>query len=440
MTNVPVEKYKDLIAEAVGGDRAVADMLIFETSRNEAVSAPGRHPFLFHGLLAVLTNVLYPLFGLKRRVRMSDEDFVFVSCPDPIFRTRTIGLIAGDLKFGIIYLPNFHVLAALRYHRYFKDKGINAFFPTIRLRDVFQARKMAAAFRSQCGIRGSEETTRKLVSVLSSYMIYDGVVKEFLSQAGSFHGKWILEHDKFYFMSTVANLHQRGERCTMLQHGCFMEIDTDFMPLFCDKVLCCSERERKTYISCGLDPDQVAVLGAPLQTIRMDDRVDIRDRKHHELLILLTLASEESLPSMKAVLHFVKNNYDSVLVRMRPRSMKNDMKYLQEELTGMEVSDNKNTLSEDIASCSKVISFSEDANIEVTKFNKPFIYVHSWLGEGRNRRRDMPYATIENYEEEIRKLMEQDFYSSFTKEQYEEIVGETRVEVLRQRFFDYIKS
>ena len=49
-------------------------------------------------------------------------------------------------------------------------------------------------------------------------------------------------------------------------------------------------------------------------------------------------------------------------------------------------------------------------------------------------------ATADNYQEEIKNLMDQEFYSTFNKEQYNEILGETDVNVLRDRFVRYIKS
>lgn len=433
-------EYKDKIASILEGDDKAAEMIIFESNRKADLSLQARYPFLFHGLLAIFTNLLYPLLGLRRLIEFGDEDFVFVSCPDPIFRTKTLGLITGRLKYSIIYLPNFHVFSALRYHNYFKENGTKVFFPTIRLRHVLKAKKRLANFKKNVDSLESNIETRKLVSVLSSSLIYDEVVRDFVYHSNSFNGKWILEHDKFYFMPTVVNLHKIGEQCTMLQHGCFMEIDSDFVPLFCDKVLCCSDRERNTYISCGVAPERVMVFGAPLQTLGGENQLNVTETKSYSLLILLSYVNEDSLQSMKAVLSYVKEKCDSILVRMRPRSKKNDMTWLRKELEGMTISNNKNKLSEDIVSCQKVISFSEDANIEVIKNNKPFIYIYPWSGENRNLRHDLPYATINNYKDEINKLMEQDFYSSFSKEQYKEIVGETDVNVLRQRFEEYIRN
>jgi len=143
-----LDKYRAQIKEVTQGDDFVADMILFETGRGTDLSKLARHPFLFHGLLGTITNLLYPLIGLKRKVILTQEDdFAFVSCPDPIFRTKTIGLIAGDLKYGIIYLPTFHITAALKYHKFFKEQQIRAYFPTIKLRHVLDAKRKVKAFK-----------------------------------------------------------------------------------------------------------------------------------------------------------------------------------------------------------------------------------------------------------------------------------------------------
>jgi hypothetical protein len=441
MENLFFTRYRDIIKASLGIDDDIVDKLAFETSRRKGYSYVLKHPYLMYGLLAIITNILYPLKRIKKYGLITDKEFVLVSCPDSVFRTKTIGCIAGSLSYSVIYLPNFHFFSALRYNKYFKKKRIEAFFPTIRLKEVVAAKRKMNQLKKCLNVSkfGKEELIA--LGVIANFLIYDYVTKNILKNTSDFKGKWILEHDKFYFTPMVVNLHQMGKTCTMLQHGCFMEIDSDFFPLFCDKVLCCSERERNAYIDCGVNPFNVIVFGAPLQTLKEDNKEFLPSRKNcYELLILLTAVNDESIQSVKSVLSFVKDNYDSVLVRFRPRSKKKDEKLLKTELEGMKVSDGKSTLSEDIASCNKVISFSEDANVAVIEHNKPFIYVHSWLGENRTLRRDLPYATIDNYKEEIMKLMGQDFYSTFSKEQYRDIVGETDVEVLKKRFEDYIRN
>ncbi len=135
------ERNRSLIKSIFNVDDTAVDMLSFEADRNSVLSMIGKRPFLFHGLLALLSNVLYPLLGLKRRVKNTNDDFVFVSCPDAVFRTKTIGLIAGELKYSIIYLPNFHVKAAIKYHKFFKGQGVKAFFATIQVAQIRKAKK-----------------------------------------------------------------------------------------------------------------------------------------------------------------------------------------------------------------------------------------------------------------------------------------------------------
>ena len=435
------DRNKELIKSTLELNDEAINTLSFEVTRRTGLPLLLKYPVLFHGILSIITNILYPLLGIKKKSHIQkDEDFIFISCPDPVFRTKTIGLIAGSLKYSVIYLPNFHVISALRYHKYFKKENIDACFPTITVSDLYNAKRRGKRLYSALKGETLEVADRIALGVILNFLIYDSIAKRILSSAKGFNGKWILEHDKFYFTPTVVNLHQANKICTMLQHGCFVEIDVDFMPLCCDKVLCCSERERNTYISYGIKPENVLAFGAPLQAIRTDEKIDTYGRKKYNLLMLLTMVNNESIVQMKAVLEFVKNHYDGVLIRMRPRSKKNDMKLLQKELEGFEISNNRYSLTEDISVCKKVISFSEDANFEVAKLNKPFIYVHSWVGQNRELRHDLPYATEDNYKEEIQKLMTQDFYSTFSKEQYKEVLGETDVNVLRQKFEDYIRS
>lgn len=433
-----LEKYRNQIKEITQGDDFVADMILFEAGRSDGFTTLNRHPFFFHGLLAAVTNAVFPWKGLKRKVEIKpDEDFIFVSCPDPIFRTKTIGLIAGNLKYSVVYLPNFHISASLRYHKYFTEKGTRAFFPTIRLRHVLQAQKAVAGFKRQCAGLDDSIECKKLLSTLSSYLIYNELVKNYLNSADSFKGKWLLEHDKFYFMSTAANLHLCGKETTMLQHGVFFRPSFNYIPLYCTKVLCCSEREKKIYAENGVAENRVMVFGAPLQTLQQEK--DLSEKPcQYDLLLMMTDVNDNNKALMQQVMTYVRQNYENVLVRMRPRSRKKDESILAEQLNGMTISSEGRTIFDDISSCKKVISFSEDANVEIAKCNKPFIYV--WT-EGRRDAEVMSRcATEENYKEEIQKFMTQDFYSTFSKEQYKEVLGETDVNVLRQKFEDYIRS
>lgn len=417
------------------GDEAV-DMLAFEASRLKDLSKIGKHPVFYHGLLALLTNLLYPLRGLYREVKSNNDDFIFVSCPDPVFRTKAITLIAKGLKYSIIYLPNFHITSSLKYHDYFKRCGVKSFFPTIKLGYVISAwRQRRQLVKLLTPASEEKAECRKMLSVLTSFAIYDKVVKKYMRGLDTYSGKWLLEHDKFYFMASVINLHQQGKTCTMLQHGIFFRPSFNFMPLYCDKVLCCSTREKRVYIENGISEDRIVVFGAPLQTIQQSVHSN-SSNKHYDMLVMMTAVQDVNIDITQKVLSYIKQNYKSVLVRMRPRSRKADEAYLAKELEGMVLSSPGTPIEDDISCCDKVVSFSEDANVEIAKMNKPFIVI--WTEGVRDPKSMGKCATEDNYEEEISKLMTQDFYSTFSREQYKDVLGETDVKVLRERFEKYI--
>lgn len=431
-------KYRKEIKETFHVDDDAVDMLCFEAGRLQGLTILLRHPLLFHGLLAILTNLLYTMKGLKRNIKDNkDDDFIFVSCPDTIFRTKTINIIAENLNYSIIYLPNFHILTALRYHQFFRKQGIKAYFPTVKFRYVLRARKILHRFLNRIGGVDGNLDSQKMVAVLSSFAIYDQVVNNYLYQTKTFKGKWILEHDKFFFMASVINLHLKGKECTMLQHGIFFKPSFNYIPLYCDKVLCCSEREKQIYIENRVSEDRVVVFGAPLQTLQLDESSKTTG-KHYEILVMLTIIKDDNIDIIRKVLNYIKLNYNSVLVRLRPRSRKKDEFLLADVLKGMTINKKESSIMEDLSNCNKVISFSEDANIEIAKMNKPFIYV--WNGKGEKSAGMEKCATKDNFQDEINKLLAQKFYSTFSKEQYHEILGETNVDVLQNRFVEYIKQ
>ncbi len=430
------DQNREVIKKIYSIDDEAVDMLAFEANRLKDLPKIGKHPILFHGLLAVLTNLLYPLRGVSREVKSSNNDFIFVSCPDSVFRTKSITHIAEGLKYSIIYLPNFHVISSFKYYEYFKGCGVKAFFPTIKLGYVLSAWRLRRQLVKLLTPAYEEKAEcRKMLSVLTSFAIYDKVVKKYMRGLDNFSGKWLLEHDKFYFMASVINLHQQGRTCTMLQHGIFFRPSFNFIPLYCDKVLCCSTRERRIYIENGVSEKRIEVFGAPLQTLNQADKSHTTS-KHYDLLVMMTDVKEINIDIMRKVLSYIKKNYKSVLVRMRPRSRKADEAYLAKELEGMVLSSPSTPIEEDISCCDKVVSFSEDANVEIAKMNKPFIVV--WTEGVRDPQSMGRCATEDNYEDEIKKLMTQNFYSTFSKDQYKDILGETDIKALREKFEKYI--
>ena len=431
------ERYGNEIKEFLNINDAGLSALKVEFNRAEKLPLMRKHPFFFHGVLSLVSNILYFIFGLNRKVLLSDEAFVFISCPDPIFRTKNIKKLAGKLDFSIVYLPNFHIKDAIRYKRYFNSIEVKAFFPTIKIRDVIFARKTINEFlRNKKNCLDTIDYD-KLLSVLSHFLIYDNVVKRLLRGTGAFKGKWLIEHQIYFFVPVITNLRLMGRESTMLQHGLCFKPTTDFFPLHCDNVLCCSEREKEIYLKEGVETKRVKVLGIPLQTMNEIEEGNAGAIEYN-LLILLTYVDEKNAHLIGEVLDFVSQNVDRVLLRFRPRSKDNDKKLLENHIGGFSFSDSEHSINQDIARCEKVITFSADAIVEVVKLKKAFLYF--WLKEYQDFLQEIQCATMENYKERIRSLMEASEYSNKMIDMSNYMVGEQRIEVIRERFNSYIQA
>lgn len=438
MDNTTVfSRNKKVIQEILSVDNLTIDTLEGEFDNLRELSFIHKHVFSFYILLAILSNLIYWLMGLNKRLtQYENDDFLFFSCPDSVFRTKNISLIAGGLKYSMIYLPNMHVISSLYYSRYFIRNKIKAFFPTVAIRDVLHTRNIYRQIERGLQEKNGEEYDRVKYTV-SIFILYKFIANRFLNGIDSFKGKCIFEHQKFYFMPFVDTFRKKRIETTMLQHGLFFQPAFDYMPLFCDKVLCCSEREKALYLENDTEEERIKVFGAPLQTLATDKN-STYDQSKYNLLILMTEVDDNNILILKVVLEYIKANYNKILIRMRPRSRKEDIKRLGDVLQGMVISPHKNTIVEDIECCAKIVSFSVDANVEVAKLHKPMVYV--WTEGPASEVNDINCATEENYMVEINKLMTEDFYSTFSETKYKEILGETDVNILKARFKEYIES
>lgn len=426
---------KEIIKEILGIDDSAITALDVEFDRYFSMPLLMKHPFFFHGLLSVLTNCLFPLYGIVRNVASKDEDFFFVSCSDTVFRTQNIDMITGGLSFCIIHQPNFHVIEAIQYHKYFKSKGIMAYFPTISFKNIIYAWRKLIEIKHKCIFTQNDMEKQRFLSVLSVFLIYDNVVKDYMRNLAHCNGKWILEHQIHFFVPVITNLRSMGKKSTMLQHGLFFKPTTDFFPLHCDYVLCCSEREKEIYITEGVTSDRINVLGIPLQTLCRKGKSENNDTQQYQLLILLTLIDKRNAPQISEILDYIRKNYKNVLIRFRPRSKDRDMKFLQGHLEGFDISDGE-TITQDIAKSNKMITFSADAIVEVVNHNKPFIYI--WLKEKLSFVKELDCTTIDNYQERIKFLMESDNYTNKMQQMATFLVGEQDPQIISERFNSYI--
>lgn len=408
-----------------------------ECERNQNLTLLQRHPYLFHGLLSIICNLVYPFIGIKKKVKVTDEDFVFISSVDPVFRTKNIGLITGDLSYCIIHLPNFHIKQTINYYNHFKNQDIKAFFPTISLRNVLKARKQQRKFFKACKLDKSANGYKVMESVLSLFLIYDNVAKDFLRNCNGFNGKWILEHQIYFYAPVIFNLRSLGKKTTMLQHGIFFKPTDDYFPVNCDRVLCCSEREKKIYMSEGVPEEKISVLGVPLQTLS-NHQIDMNQKIEYSLLILLPMMNDVNTPLIQTILSYINDKYKSVLLRFRPRSRDNDMRLLGNVVNGFSISEVGIPISQDLARCRRVITFSADAIVEVVKVKRPFVYI--WLKEYRDFVQDLQCATMDNYKEFIDSLMKMDAFTNNIQEMSIDNIGEQDVDKIRSKFVAYVKS
>lgn len=436
---IKLTDYKEYLEETFHLDGLTIAALRVECERIKKMSLIQRYPFLFHGFLSIISNLLYPLCGLNRKVYVSNEDFVFISSADAVFRTKNIGLITGNLSYSIIHLPNFHIKQTINYYKYFKTQNIKAFYPTISLLNVLKARKQLKRFLKVCKLDQRANKYKVIESVLSIFLIYDNVVKDFLRNSTDFNGKWILEHQIYFYTPVVFNLRSLGKKTTMLQHGLFFKPTMDFFPLNCDKVLCCSKREKMIYIREGVEGERVEVLGIPLQTLTISEQKKREDcdKKEYNLLLLLTIVTDANVSLIKEILGYIQGKYEKVLLRFRPRSRDKDMIMLGDSVDSFAISDQEHTIVEDLQRSNNVITFSADAIVEIVKVKRPFLYI--WLKEYQDFIKEIDCATMDDYKEKVDQLMNSENVTNKMQEMAVEMLGEQNIEIIRNRFVNFIK-
>ena len=430
------KKYRKEIQQLLNVDDLTMEVLEDEYDRKTVNGLLSKYTCFFYVLLSIITRCLYLLLGVSSKVEPDDEDFIFVSCPDSIFRTKTIDMIAHGLKYQIVYLPSFHIMASLRYARYFRKKGINAVFPTFSVKDVVKAKNTHKAIKKIVFGNDNQNDNEIFYFQMITYLIYDNLVERVFSNASSFKGKWLMEHQKFFFIPLIALLRKSKIETIMLQHGCFFKPSFNYLPLFTDKVLTCCEREKQIYCNHGVNPNQVIVFGAPLQTLSSQAQTATSE---FDLLLMMTQFQVNGELQI-SVLKYLKTIHPElkVLVRMRPRSRVNDLKCLGKDIEGFVVSEPTISIATDLSRVEKVICFSEDATFEVLSAHKSFLLAGT--KETMDKEMYEKCTTEDNYKEQIELLLKQPSYSPFSEEENIYMMGEQRVDVLHDRFVSFIKS
>lgn len=431
------DKYKTSIMDLLSIDEETLNVLQGEyEERNLGSKRKAQLLFLLYIALTFVSKLVFFFKGLKQKYNLRGLDFVFISCPDTVFRTKTIDVIAHGLKYQVIYLPTFHIRAALDYHKFFKGK-VDAIFMTFSMGDVFYARKVMNKSQLIKDVKSKYplEDYYSFWCQMFTYLVYDHFTKRRFGTVKVSETKWILEHQKFYFVPIVHLLKDKGIETVMLQHGSFFKPGFNYFPLYCDKALCCSEREKEVYVQSGVVPERVIVFGAPLQSINVFEK-ERREEATYDLLILPTMIKDNNKEIHKEVLLYVKEQYpqSKVLVRIRPRSRVDDMAFLNAYIEGFDISEEPALLT-DVLRAKKVITFSEDCTFCLLENKKPFIIVSQDEDkESMNGR----LACRDNYKVEVQNLLSKDYYCTISKEDKDYLIGETDSHVLHERFLNYV--
>lgn len=309
-------------------------------------------------------------------INFPDEDFVFVSCIDPVHRIKTLPLIAKDFKYSIYFLPTVTRFGALKkYNAYYQKRKETIFIDIFSKEDVKEYlaflktnKKLIKAVKCS-----NKSDTRQMKYQIFRFALY-GINAKRVFRAADRSKLWVFEHDKFFFIPVINEFRKKGIPTIQLQHGTFFDPRTaPFIPVYSDKVLCCSQREKDLYVEFGKNADDIYVVGAPLQGLR-SDIIKPKGEKY-DILVLLTVTSLEEWKEMQIkCLNYINKNLNGmkVLLRFRPRSAEKDKQVLNPYIGMCDVSEGT-SLAEDISISRRVINFSMDAVFEAIRADKVFV-------------------------------------------------------------------
>ncbi len=385
----------------------------------------------FIRLISIVERLLSP--NLSKDYSFDDEDFIMIASFDGFNRVKTLPLIAGNFKYKIFFLPTVtrpkHVID---FYRYYKKAEMDVFFGTfpnnvIKEYSFFLKKNKKLFSAIKCEDKESEKILRYLMKRFAIYSIY---AKEIFKQASN-EKLWIFEQDKHYFTPVINEFRKKGVMTVELQHGTFFNPTTDDrLPLYVDKMICCSEREKKLYRDGGADINDVYVTGAPLQTLHAEKYEEYSIK--YDLLVLLTDATPTHIGRQIATLKYINEHYNDkrILLRFRPKSAERDKKNLAEYVKGHLISTDT-SLMEDLSSSEKVITFSEDAIFEIIQAKKTFIAIFNKSDLYGGYLDGLCYTA-----DEIDVCLPQLFRKDFTVDldKYIYAFGDTDVDVVKSRF------
>lgn len=385
----------------------------------------------FIRLISIVERLLSP--KLSKNYRLDDEDFIMIASYDGFNRVKTLPLIASNFKYKVFFLPTITRPKHVRdFYNYYKKDEMSVYFGTfpnhvIREYRDFLKRNKKLFSDIKCEDKDSEKILRYIMKRFAIYGIY---AREIFKHASN-EKLWIFEQDKHYFIPVINEFRKKGVMTVELQHGTFFSpITDDRLPLYVDKMICCSEREKYLYRDGGVDINDVYVTGAPLQTLHAKKYTDIPIK--YDLLVLLTETAPRLIERQIFTLKYIDEHYKDkrILIRFRPKSALRDKKNLAEYVKGYSISTGT-SLMEDLCSSERVVTLSEDSIFSIIQAKKPFMAFVNKSDLYGGYLNGLCHTTDE-IEECLTKLFSKDY--STDMEKYIYAFGETDIDVVKNRF------
>lgn len=418
--------------EAIKGD-----ILKRESNKSSFWGRLSINPWFVHAV-SIFERMIAP--SMSKTFDPTGDDFVFVSCIDPVHRVKTLPLVAEGFKYTLFFLPTVTRPTVVKtyYKHYIDHSQEKVYFGTFTWSDVTKYKKFIKQNKLlireiQCDNENDTRVLREYVRRFALYKIYAERVFKGINK----DKVWLFEHDKFFFIPVINYFRANGVMTTQLQHGTFFNPEnTTYFPLYSDKVICCSEREKGLYKETGVKDGDIFIVGAPLQTIGPKKRSDVEEI--YDLTVVLTSTEPKELELQKKVLTYIKENLrdKKVLLRFRPRSAVVDKENLSEYTDSFTISEGT-TLSEDLCSAGKIITFSLDSIYEIIRNDKifaTFVDPSDMIGDSL----DGICHTLDDMKFCIKNLFESNADSE--RERYVIVFGETDLDKLRDNFNMVLKE
>lgn len=410
-----------------------ADILKMDYYKYNRLTVLAGKPW-FIKFISIIERLLSP--KLSKGFNLDDEDFIIIATCD-FNRVKTLPLIANNFKYKVFFLPTLTRPKQVRnLYNYYKNAEMDVYFGTfsndvIKEYSNFLRRNKALFSKIKCEDKDSE---RLLLYFMKRFAIYSIYTKDIFKHASN-EKLWIFEQDKHYYIPVINEFRKKGVMTIEMQHGTFFNpITDDRLPLYVDKMICCSEREKCLYRDGGVDIKDIYVTGAPLQTLHAKKFTDGPIK--YDLLVLLSDTIPRCIERQIVCLKYINEHYrdKKTLLRFRPKSAAKDKKNLAEYIKGYRVSLGT-SLSEDLCSAEKVITFSEDTVFEIIQAKKQFMAFVDKSDLYGGYLDGLCYS-IDGIDTCLTKLFSKDY--SIDINRYISAFGDTDLEIVKKRFENVI--